>query len=301
MFTELSIIIVNWNLKDDTIECIESLLRARASPRQLVIVDNGSTDGSITAIKQNYGNSINIIEAEQNRGYGTGVNLGIKYSLNQNFKWFLLLNNDTIVAEDFIERLQRATQDSKEYSILTPLILYYNNPTTIWYLGNRLISKTLLTIDNYKNRQVDQNLPQVIPIDFANGCAMMINRNIFEQIGFLDEFLFMYGEEVDFCWRARLAGFKFACITSARIWHKISKSSQNDQPLARYLRIRNQIYFYQRYSHGMQKPAYILFTLFRTTYLCSFDLFKRRTSLFRPSLNGWLDGWFKKSVSKSGY
>jgi GT2 family glycosyltransferase len=300
MFTDLSIIVVNWNLKDDTRECIESLLNGGASLNQIIIVDNGSTDGSISALRNYYKNSIYIIDAKENLGYAAGANLGIEYALSRDYKWLLLLNNDTLVATDFINEMHNAVLNKTDYSIFAPIILYQNNPTTIWYLGNRLIGSTLLTTDMYKNRKVDQSLPTLIPTDFTNGCAMMVSRTVFEKIGLFNAKLFMYGEEVDFCWRARLAGFKFACFTSARIWHKISKSSQKMAPQARYLQIRNQIYFYRRYSQGTQKLVYFGFTLFRTILICISDLLKRQFQLIIPSVHGLLNGWFNRSIVQKG-
>lgn len=299
MFTDLSIIVVNWNLKDDTLECIESLLKAGASLSQIILVDNGSTDGSIPTLRNYFQDSLIILDVEENLGYAAGANLGIKYALSQDYKWFLLLNNDTIVAVDFIKEMENASQSSKGYSILTPIILYHNNPSTIWYLGHRRIGNTLLTINPYKNRKLVQTIPPLIPTDFTNGCAMMINRTVFEKIGLLDASLFMYGEEVDFCWRARLAGFRFACFTAAHIWHKISKSSQLINPQAQYLRIRNQIFFYRKYAHGMQIIAYFVFSLFRTIFIYIFELITWRTYLILPSIHGWLDGWFKKLIAQS--
>ena len=297
MFTDLSIIVVNWNLKDDTIECIESLLKAGVSLGQIIIVDNGSTDGSITALRNHY-QTLFIIDAKENLGYAAGANLGIEYALSQDYnKWFLLLNNDTIVAVDFITEMQNATLACKEYSILAPIILYHSNPSTIWFLADRLIGKTLLTLQSYKNRNIAQTLPQIIPTDFTNGCAMMVKRSVFEKIGLFDSKLFMYGEEVDFCWRARLAGFRFACFTPAHIWHKISQSAGQTKPLSRFLRIRNQIIFYRRYSQNAQILILFIFTLLKTIRICLTDLFAWKLDLILPSVRGWMSGWFKTNFA----
>ena len=294
MFIDLAIIIVNWNLKQDTCECIDSLINAGASLNQIITVDNGSTDDSITTLRNIYGCSLYIIEAEQNQGYAAGANLGIRYALGQRYKWILLLNNDTTVAKDFISNMHQAALSNQGFAIISPIILYHNKPSIIWYLGNHLINKTLLTTSKYKNHKLEENLPPWIQIDFTNGCAMMISRAIFEQIGYLDEGLFMYGEEVDFCWRAKLTGFKFACFTAARIWHKVSKSSQSDKPFARYLQIRNQIIFYQRYSYNFQRYFYYIFTLLRTLIICITDLLMLHTTLISPTWQGWRDGWYKQ-------
>lgn len=299
MFTDLSIVIVNWNLKEDTIHCIDSLLIAGVLPNQIIVVDNGSTDGSMTAFTQKYQNELNVIDAKENLGFAGGNNLGIAYSLRQNIRWILLLNNDTSVAVDFLDKMHHAIQTAQGFSILSPVIFYFDEPEKVWYLGDRQIGNTLLTTSYYKNSKIDRDLPMVLPIDFANGAAMMIDRAVFEKIGLFNASLFMYAEEVDFCWRARLAGFKFACVTSAKIWHKVSKSSQGDHPRAFYLRTRNQIFFYRRYSKKVHLSFLFLFTLLRVLMISLSDVVRLKLDLIPARFRGWLDGWFLKLPIKT--
>jgi GT2 family glycosyltransferase len=292
MFTDLAIILVNWNLKDDTIECIDSLLNSGTAHSQIVVVDNGSTDGSVAVLRDRYNNSVVIIESKENLGYAAGVNIGIEYVLSHNYNWVLLLNNDTIVAENFIDALYSGAQQAVGYAILSPIILYHQNPSVIWSMGERFIGHTLLTMRGFKDHRLNENLPSIVPIDVTNGCAMMVSCEVFKRIGLFDGKLFMYGEEVDFCWRARQANFKFACFTPARIWHKISQSAQKDKPNTRYLRIRNQVIFYRRYSTMLQRPFYAIFTLIRLVKMIIMDATRGTFRLVKPSLLGWIDGWF---------
>jgi GT2 family glycosyltransferase len=291
MFTDLAIIIVNWNLKLDTLECIASLVEAGASLEQIIVVDNGSTDSSIQALRDIYPERLQIIALDANCGYATGVNRGLDYALINKSQWILLLNNDTIVTPTFIEAMQAAIQTNPSFSIFAPMILYYSQPSLIWSMGDRRVDRTLLTINPYRGKNIDRTFPKVIPIDFTTGCAMLVNRNVFEKIGLLDESFFMYGEEVDFCWRARQAGFTFACIPAARLWHKISKSSSKDKPGTRYLRIRNQIRFYRRYSSPAGKWFYFIYTLVRSLILCAIGLVTKESGLIGPTLRGWWAGW----------
>jgi GT2 family glycosyltransferase len=294
MFTDLAIILVNWNLKNDTIECIESLLNSGAAHRQIIIVDNGSMDGSAAAINERYHNSIMIIKLDENLGYAAGVNIGIKYALSHDYNWILLLNNDTIVADDFIDSMYSGSQRVANCAIFSPVIFYRDNPAIIWSMGEKFINHTLLTLPDNKNRTLDENLPEFIPIDVTNGCAMMVSREVFERIGLFDSKLFMYGEEVDFCWRARQAAYNFACLSRAHIWHKISLSSQKVKPRARYLQIRNQVIFYKRYATSTQRPFYGIFTLFRIVGMTIADVINGTAGLIKPSILGWLDGWFRE-------
>ena len=121
--------------------------------------------------------------------------------------------------------------DSDPFAIITPLIFYYSQPERIWNLGDHLIGGTLLTYNSYQGKTAPVGLPKTIPVDFVSGCAMIINSDVIERIGMFDETLVMYGEEVDYCWRARIAGYHAVCITRSKVWHKVSKSADKNKNL----------------------------------------------------------------------
>jgi GT2 family glycosyltransferase len=294
MFSNLNIIIINWNLKVDTIACLRSLIKCGASPNQIIIVDNGSIDGSVKAFKEEFDTSLTIIENSENVGYAQACNQGIKLAIGKEVEWFLLLNNDTVVAEDFLDQMARANDYKDKFLIFSPLIFYYSNPKVIWYLGDRRIPGTLITTNPYRGKDYTNNLPDIMPVDFVNGCGMLVNRTVFEIIGYFDPSYIMYGEEVDLCWKAHLEGFRMASITKAHMWHKISLSANRDKPRARYLKIRNQIRFYRKYSHGLQLIIMFFFSIIRILLICLKDLIKHRNGLLKPLLLGWYDGWQDK-------
>ena len=288
--TSLTYVIVNWNLKGDTLECLASLLTAGASPDQIVLVDNGSTDGSVVAICQRFGDQVNLICNPTNLGYVPALNQGIQYALQNGAEWVLLLNNDTVVAPDFLRGFSFHLASKVGYAILAPLIYYYSDPSRIWYLGDSLIPGTLLGWSRYHGKK-SSKLPEILPVDFVSGCAMLVRRDVFEHIGLFDPELVMYGEEVDFIWRARLAGYRCAAITSSRMWHKISLSASRVRAQTRYLRVRNQARFYKRYGSSVQYPLLFIFSLVKliSTVLC--DLIRRQSELIDPLFRGFWDGW----------
>ena len=293
MFSNLNIIIINWNLKTDTLACVKSLIKSGADPSQIILIDNGSDDGSVRAFKDKLGNSLTIIENSDNVGYAQACNQGIEIAIKKRVEWILLLNNDTIVAENFLEELEKANDYKNRLFIFSPLIFYFSEPKIIWYSGDRRIPGTLITINPYRGKAPRLNFPELMPVDFVNGCGMLINRNVFETIGLFDPAYIMYGEEVDFCWRAHLAGFKMATLTKAHMWHKVSLSAKRDQPRTRYLKIRNQIIFYRRYSEGLQLGVMFIFSTFRCAYIFLDDILNSRANLIRPLLLGWFAGWFR--------
>ena len=289
----LYIVIVNWNLREDTLACVNSLIEAGAKPDHIVVVDNASTDGSVEALKQTFNSELTIIESNQNLGFAAGSNLGAKFAIDQGAVWVLFLNNDTVVASNLLVELEAITQNYTNFSIIAPIIYYYDQPDIIWHLGDRLVPGTFTTINRFRGKKDPGNLPNVVPVDFVTGCGMMVRKDVFDRIGFFDSSFFMYAEEIDYCWRARQAGFRLACATQAKIWHRISTSASKDQNKSRYLRIRNQIYFYRRYASAHQVPLMFIFTLMRFFRLAFNDIIKRQTYLVGPLAHGWFDGWFK--------
>jgi hypothetical protein len=291
MLSSLYIVIVNWNLKDDTLVCIESIFQAGVKANQVIVVDNGSQDGSVETLKASFPSPIHIIENNQNLGFAQGSNQGIEYALIQGAQWILLLNNDTTVAPDFFDELVSAMYSNNHYSIISPIIYYYDQPKIIWYLGDRLIPGTLITRSIMRNKADTKPLPNILPVDFVSGCAMMVNKEVFVRVGLFDPSLIMYGEEIDFCWRASQAGYQIACATRARVWHKVSLSADKDKSKSRYLKHRNQIQFYRKYSKGVQIPIMFFFSIFKLLQLSVVDLIHHKKDLIPFTARAWLDGW----------
>ncbi len=291
MLEKLYIIILNWNLKDDTIACVESLIQAGAAAGQIIVVDNGSSDGSPEAIQGYFKPPPLALNLGQNLGYAGGMNRGIQLALDCGAEWLLLLNNDVVVAEKMLVELEKAVAAVPQNTILAPLILDYFQKDRISYVGDRRIFGTLITRTLYRGAKATRTLPDILPVDFFTGCAMLIPAGVFKSVGLFDTRYFMYAEDVDFCWRAQEAGIGLACATEARLWHKVSASSSNQQPTIRYWRIKNQIRFYRRYSQRLQIPVMFLFTLLRSLLIIMKDFFQHHPGLLHSSWQGFWDGW----------
>ncbi len=301
MIQSIYSVLVNWNLKDHTLTCVQSLVDAGASVDHVIVVDNGSTDGSSEALRQSFGKDLHLIISDENLGFAQGSNLAIRHALTQGAEWVFILNNDTIVAPTIFDELASASAANEEYVILSPLILYHDKPDRIWHLGGKLILGTLITRSLYQGRMDLGNLPPLVSVDFVSGSGMLVRREVFEAIGLFDPAYFMYGEEVDFCWRARSAGYRLACAPRAKMWHKVSASAGRDPGTTRYLKIRNQIRFYQRYANPPQILIMLAFTLARSLVLAFRDLLKGQPDLIVPIFEGWADGWFRPSIPARQY
>lgn len=289
-------VIVNWNLKDDVVACVSSLLAAGASLKTIIVVDNHSTDASVPALRSSFGEGLTVIEKAENTGYASGLFPGIQLAMQNGADWVLLLNNDIVVDPSFYQELENAIRAHPDYAIFGPLIFDYNHPDCIWFLGDRRIPGLLFTRSLGQSDLSENSSQEVIPVDHISGCAMLVKRRVFETIGFFSDAYFMYAEDIDFCWRAKQAGFKLASVPKAKMWHKVSASSRHDRPLNRYWRIQNQILYYRKYSNPFQVPIHFGLSLLRAMVLIFRDLWSRQPTLIMPTIKGWANGWFSQIV-----
>jgi hypothetical protein len=294
---ELPIVVINFNNKLDTLECIESFLSAGANSAQLIIVDNGSTDDSVEFLKARYSGSMKIIELSEARGYANGLNTGVEFCLSMEAEWFLLTSNDILVADDFMARLSEVITNSEDYKIIGPLIFYHSMPEIVWFFGSTLLPGLPLAFSRYSGKKIDPNEKRLlVPVDLVSGCMMLIHRSVWEQIGMFDTSFFMYAEEVDFFLRARLHGFKFAAAPRMRIWHKVARTMGSETDLTQYLRTRNQIWIYRKYSSKAQRVFLFIFTMVRSVLISLSDLRKGRFKGVKAIFRGFIDGWFSKGL-----
>jgi GT2 family glycosyltransferase len=264
MKQKVSIIILNWNGWQDTIECLESLYKIDYPNYDVIIVDNGSQDNSVEMIK-NYAlgdlliesdffefekcnKPINIFEYESktlkslsiidrkyhnldsnkrliliknnhNSGFSEGNNIGINFALKiLQPKYFLLLNNDTIVHNNFLDELVKFANKSPKIGIVGPKVLYYNKPKKTAFMGNNVNLCNGRIFHVFKKNE-SSSTP--VKIGFVYGCGLLIKRNVLDDIGLLDPNYFLYYEDVDWCLRARRKGYDVFYVPKSMIWHKI--------------------------------------------------------------------------------
>ncbi len=294
-FPGLFIVIINYNLAPDTEACVRSLLAAGADMPQVAVVDNRSTDDSVACLEKAFAGQLQIIQADKNRGYPHGLNLGIQKGLQVGAQWVVLMNNDVEVDANFLSAMYSAAQANPNYAILCPLILYYSDPQQIWYFVGKRIPGTLLYWHPFRFKRLDQvQLPALMTGDFAHGCTLFVQRAVFDKIGLFDDTSLIYGDDADFSFRARAAGFQIAAVAASRMWHKVSTTMNRTKPKTRYLRTRNQIRFYRTHSNLAQRLFLFAFTSLRSASMLVGDLLARHNDLLGPTLRGWAEGWFGK-------
>jgi len=238
---------LNWNGRDQTLECIASLSRLTYPNVRLLVVDNASTDGSPQAIAARFPRAEQIVNPV-NLGFGAGFNVGWRHALAHGADYVFTLNNDTTVAPDILEQLVNALEPP-EVGIVAPVIFYAAAPERIWSTG---AGRSPITLEITGDQGRYSPLPtQVVEREFLTACGLLIKRAVLEQTGFFDEQFFMYYEDSDYCIRARAAGWRLVVAPKAFMWHAVTTSSGgNDSPMYRYWMGRSSTQFYRKHIRG---------------------------------------------------
>jgi GT2 family glycosyltransferase len=327
----VAIVILNWNGWADTIECLESVYQNNYTNYQVVLVDNNSTDDSIQKIKDysegkliveskffnyvNYnkpievfqysteeilsiGNSannkqLNIIKNEVNDGFAEGNNIGIRFALkNFNPDYILLLNNDTVVNKDFLTILVEEGEKNENAGLLGPKMYYYDDPTTIWCIGGKIDWKLArglhVGINEIDNGQYDEKKSY----DYINGSAVLIKREVLDDVGLLDKKFFLYFEETDLALRVAEIGYECLYIPGAKIWHKVSRSGGGiKKEIGIYYITRNRWLFMKKWA---SKANFLIFVplqiLFAIILPISMSVYYKNSNLFLAYYRGLWDG-----------
>jgi len=220
----VSIIIVNWNGKALILECLSSLHKLSYARVQIILVDNGSTDGSVEAVEQSFP-EVNVLRMNKNLGFAGGTNEGLREALRRQAEFVLLLNNDTVVDEHCLKHLVSRIRSEERIGIVAPKIYYHSTPDTIWYAGGNIsMWKGVMSHTGIREKDHGQH-DALRDTDFATGCCMLASAEVVRRIGFLDESYKMYSEDADWCMRARKAGDRVVYEPKAVLWHKVSSSA----------------------------------------------------------------------------
>jgi len=271
--------LLTWNAKDVTADCIESIKKQTFKDYEVVLVDNGSTDGTCKYLKKKFP-FIKLVQNKKNLGYAGGHNSGIgKAKAN----YFLILNNDVVLAENFLEELWK---NKDKADILGIKNYFYDKRNVFWAIGSN-VNEYLMTARLKGNKEKDVGQYDKSNIDQAVGSAMLVNKKVIDKVGFLDASLFAYYEETEWQTRAQRAGFKVSWVPTAKLWHKVAYSYGGEKsPITTYYLIRNRGYYIKKWGRYkiIAYPYWALEVFVRIAY----GLLKNR-KYARLSLRGAMD------------
>ncbi len=211
MSRSVFVLVLNHNGERWLERCLRSLLACPTPGLEIVLLDNASTDGSV-ALARSLSPRLRVLQNERNLGFCAGNNVGIAYALAHGADYVALLNNDTYVAPDWMDRLLEVGESDPAIGVLGPVQLAYD--------GDDFNSWTLTALPKLVDSLRRQNAPGVwFPVEWVEGSCLVAKRGVLERVGMLDPIFFTFFEEADLCRRARAAGFQVAIVPSSKIHH----------------------------------------------------------------------------------
>ena len=245
------VIVLSFNTKNDTLECLDSLVRTDYAAYKIILVDNSSTDETVVAVRQTFP-SIHIIKNVRNLGFAEGNNVGIGHALECGADYVLLLNDDAVVNPDTIGRLVKVADSDPRIGMLCPTIVSYHDHSRE-FVGAKLDwpSATAFEIE-----QPSGDLPDYVATDYAPGCALVVKTSVIKEIGLLDERYFAYYEDTDWSVRANRSGYSVVVVPSAKVRHKGTPDQSTKSATATYYLWRNRSLFMRKHGRLRNWPSF---------------------------------------------
>jgi hypothetical protein len=214
------VMLLHWNDAENTLDCLQSVYELDYPNFRALVLDNGSTDGSIQQVREAFPQPEYLL-SEHNLGFAGGANVGLDYAQRQGASYVFFVNNDTVVERSALKELVRFAQDHPRAGLLAPKIYFYYDPTRIWAAGSRLVQlpPRIKMIGLGKRDHPRYNVLR--RLDYVTGCALLIRREVLETVGGFDlTFSPAYHEDYDYCARVATKGWEIWYVPGAQVWHK---------------------------------------------------------------------------------
>ena len=227
MIANVKILVLNWNGQDVILDCLDSISKIKYDNLNIIVIDNHSTDESISNIHSKFPD-VKIIALDHNYGYAKAYNKAFKLLGYSEDSFYMLLNNDTTVDNKIVDEFLYAQNKfgSKE-CILGPKIYYMHDEKKIWYAGGK-VNLPFGTIKHVGIRKEDDANSSPVSTDYITGCCIFTHNSNIDKLNGFDELFNMYCEDVDLSLRARSLGMQCLYIPKAVVWHKVSNSFKSE-------------------------------------------------------------------------
>lgn len=269
-FPQVAVIVLNYNGKECLPRCLDSLAQLEYSNREIIIVDNCSSDDSFLTAERMFPQHT-FVRNTKNEGFAKGMNIGIRLALARGAEWCWLVNYDTETAPTALTQLIVEAQKHPEAGLLSPVI-YEKESARPWFAKGEIDFFRMRAIHNQPNQEEASS--GSYQSEFLTGCALLIKKELIETIGFLDERFFLYYEDADYSLRATLAGFACLVAPEASVWH--SEESRL-RPGKTYFLVYSGLLFFEKHASFLLRPYFFVYVTIRRVKN-RFDLMWKKTS-----------------------
>ena len=263
MFPKAFVITLNWNGRQWLDDCLTSVLAMDYPNFETVMVDNGSTDGSVEFVHDKFP-SVHVVETGSNLGYARGFNAGLTYAAANGAEYFLIMNNDTVIDQGAVSALVETAQSEERAGFVTGKIYFYDQPDTFQTVGKM---EDPITWNGHHIGWFEKDEGQYEIVEervFLDDIFTLVDRRVYDEVGGYDPQFFLQAEEFDWQARAKKYGWKFYYTPKARLWHRVSMSMGGfGSPVGRYFDIRSPMVVMARHMSLRRFLRYYLHTGFQ--------------------------------------
>jgi GT2 family glycosyltransferase len=270
------VVVLNWNSQEMTEECVRSVLAMEGDSFELLIVDNGSKDGSPEYLRAAFPD-IEVIANSRNLGFTGGCNVGMKRALERGADYVLLVNNDTVVGRTFLADLLAESAANPKAGMVSPKIYYFEPQNRIWWAGG--VFNLWQGIPRHIGwRQTEAGRYETpVTIDWATGCGVLLKSAALRETGLFDERIFANGEDLDLSLRMRNLGWQIRYAPRAKMWHKEGFATRRNvgEYARKFTATRNVLYVMHKHARGAHWITFWPYFLVRYVFVIALK------SLFR--------------------
>lgn len=259
MEPKVGVVVLSFNSEKNIRDCLISLDKLTYPNYRVIVVDNASADKTVAIVQSEFP-EVKLIRNKKNLGFAGGNNIGIRHALEEeNCEYVLLLNDDTVVAENLLEELLIPFEDSPDIGIVGPIIMYQDSPEEIWFAGGSFNEIFCYTRHPLMGKRLKEVRVFSGEVDFISGCCLLAKREVFEKVEPLPGKFFLYFEDSFWCHRVKRAGFNSFLVAKPLVWHKTFREVT---PLKAYYFARNPLLFIKDDTRGFLKFSNVLGQIF---------------------------------------
>lgn len=273
MSKQIGIVVCNYNKQDYVVNCIKSLFESDIdfSDVDVYVVDNASTDESVAAIREAFGNKVTLLVNSENLGGSGGFNTGLRKALEspENYKYLMCVDNDIVFDKSAIRLLKEYLDTNEDTAVCGSMAFYMDEPGKIWNYGGKIDFESYIQKDLYKNRTDIDNLPDYVECDYVPACSLMVRRDAVMRVGIMPDDNFIYWDDMEWGYRFNTTGYKVVSLKASKVWHKAGGRNAGNTFIHYYMQ-RNRINFFMNALDSVEKKErflnIVLAEYFRTIY-----------------------------------
>lgn len=277
---DIAVIICNYNGGTDTVKCIEAVLKSKYALSDIYVIDNASTDDSVSFIRNQYPNHVTIIQNPENLGGSGGFGRGLRMAVEKGYPYIMMLDNDAYVDVDTMKKLYDYLKENPDVGIVGAKIMMSDDPERVMDYAKTINFDTFIDVSQWCGK-LDSDATRIPrECDFAAATAAMTRREVLLKCGGMDEAYFIYYDDIELGYRIKKNGYRIVSLGSAKAWHKSGMRQRRENTFVRYYITRNRYRFFAKYIPEKDIERFIEFILSHAFSYMYGSYYKGRMDIF---------------------